>query len=184
MNRDAAEFHEASYSFDPATTCDSITDQIAELLAEHWPHQRGTPGLKKLAKVVTRIMRQLLKEGANTGLDVERIQGRELMAKLTAEIIDSPHPRLMARAIDLAFGFGVQLGLNETEIAELENVTKATASHYCIALKDTYLKGMPARGMKSNQAVAKYRELNTGKANRANREAWQFEKVFKAAYKQ
>ena len=182
-DRDAAEFHEASHWPDMADEVDRLDDHVIELLGKEMPKHRGTPELDRFAVVVTRIVRAVISMGmVGPVVDLKRLQGRELCARLIAEIIDAPHARLMARCIDLTFSFGVQLGLNETEVAELEGVTKATSSHYCVTLKHTYLGGRPAPGMKSAAAVESYRMGRTGTSSRGPRAEWAFASTFMKAY--
>lgn len=182
-DRDAAEYHEASHWPDVAEGCDSLEDHVMELLCAEMPQHRGSEKLAQLAALVTKIVRAVMQQGmAGAAVDLKKLQGRELMARLIAEIIDAPHARLMARCIDLTFSLGVQLGLNETQIASLEGLTKATASHYCVTLKDTYLEGRPAPGMKSNAAVESYRRVRTGKSSRGPRTEWAFAATFMTAY--
>lgn len=182
MLRDAAEFNEASELTDPAISIDTLEDHVSELVRDL---ARGMPeaGMRKLINLVVKVVKKLLNEGRLSALvDVERLEGRELMAQLIAEIIDDTEPRLMARCIDFTFSLGVQLGLNETKIAAKENVTKASASGRCVYLKGTYLLGKPAPGMKSTNAVEKYRQNRTGKSSRSAVVEWQLGASFKAAY--
>lgn len=180
--RDAAEFHEASYSVDLTEHCDTLTDHVRELILETCPDLKGTP-LVKIERLVAKVVRRLLDEGRLGPLvEVDRLQGRELLAALIAEIIEAPDARLMARAIDFVMMLGVQGGISETRIAELSGVTKASVSRYCILLKETYRGGKPAAGMKPNHAVKSYRDGRTGKSSRSPRQEWPFAATFKQAY--
>lgn len=173
MSRDAADFTEASYFDDPSLGCDSLEDHVKELVSPRLAKGTRPEDAQKLFNLVLFVVRTILDEGRASALvDVQKLSGRELLARLVAEIIDAPQPRLMARCVDFVFGLGVQLGKNETDIGEAENVTKASVSRYCVGLKRDYLGGTPAPGMKSNKAVEAYREINTGKRSRPAANAW------------
>lgn len=181
-SRDAAEYHEASESFDPAD-CDTLDDHVAEQVTALWPPAWPV----KMRPVIIRFSKNLVlavlkNAGGNELVEMRRLEGRELLARLVAEIIDAPNARLMARCVDFVFELGICQGMSQTCIAELEGVTKADASHYCIELKETYRGGRPARGMKSNQAVIKYREKRLGRSSRGPREEWTFAQTFKHSY--
>lgn len=182
--RDAAEYNESSTTPDVAGL-DSFEDVLTEIVHEKWPSKWPRELIGTQVKFCTRILRAYLATGhGDHVVDVRRMEGRELLARLIAEIISAPHPRLMARCVDFVFGLGVQLGISETEIAALEGLTKATASHYCVTLKAVYRDGKPAPGMKSPAAVAKYTELRTGRSSRGPRQDWAFASAFKQAYAQ
>jgi len=181
--RDAAEFIEASYTPDVAVGCDSLGDHITELVTEACPKITDAKQVKKLGRVVKTVVSRLLDEGRLGPLvDVQKLQGRELLAALIDEIIIAPEPRLMARCIDFVMELGVQCGISETKIAQLEGVTRASASRYCVHLKKTYRKGLPAAGMKPNKAVESYRNGRTGKSSRPPRAEWPFAKTFAQHY--
>lgn len=180
--RDAALYHEASETFDPAD-CDTLDDHISQAVVDVWPPGWDLGIRPRLIKFVLVVVRFLLKNGVELpGLDVRKIEGRELLARLIAEIIDAPNPRVMARSIDFVFELGVCQGMSETKIAELEGVTKAAVSHYCIVLKETHRQGKPARGMKSNNAVESYRDLRLGCSSRQPVSEWPFASTFKQSY--
>lgn len=179
--RDAADYHEASYTPDVAA-CDSLDDVLAELIEQRWPSKWPREIMPAQIKFCRRILRAYLDCGHTDQVDIRRMEGRELLACLIAEIIAAPNARLMARCVDFVFSLGVQLGMSETEIAELEGLTKATASNYCVQLKKVYRDGKPAPGMKSREAVAKYKELRTGRSSRGPRQEWPFAHAFKHAY--
>lgn len=181
MQRDAAEFTEASQEPDFAGL-DTLDDHIAEVMDELWPSKWPKEIRPQVEKFAAKVIKAVLQRGAADMPDVQRIEGRDLLAFLVAEIIDAPNARLMARCVDFVFELGVQLGLSETQIAELEGCTKATPSLYCCRLKDQYRKGMPARGMKSPLAVENYRQLRQGRSSRGPRVEWQFAETLKAAY--
>lgn len=181
-DRDAAEFNEASYVDDPAEQIDSLQDHIRELVAAECPSLKGRE-LERFCKLVARVVSRLLTESRlGPQIELRRLTGRELLSCLIGEIIEAPEPRLMARCIDFVFVLGVQLGLSETDFARIEGVTKASASRYCVHLKDTYLSGRPAPGMKSAKAVDSYRALRSGRSSRAPRQDWAFMSTFKNAY--
>lgn len=181
-DRDPSEYSEASYTVDPAASCDSLADHIKELVNETCPQLAAKPK-GKLQSLVAKIVRRLLKEGRLGPLvDVKRLQGRELMAALIGEIIEAPDARLMARCIDFVMELGVQLGISETKIAQLSGVNKASASRYCVHLKETYRGGRPAAGMKPNKAVESYRNGRTGRSSRGPRMEWAFADTFSKHY--
>ena len=179
--RDAAEYTESSYTPDVAA-CDSLQDALAEIIEAKWPLRWPRELIPTQVKFCTRILRAYLASGHSVQVDIRRMEGRELLACLIAEIIAAPNARLMARCVDFVFSLCVQLGMSETEIAELEGLTKATASNYCVQLKKVYRDGKPAPGMKSREAVAKYKELRTGRSSRGPRQEWPFAHAFKHAY--
>jgi|GEM_PF-3669135 len=183
LHRDAAEYSEASYTADPAEGCDSLEDHIRELVAEYCGGRVDGATERRLGRVVTTVTRRLLDEGRlGAAVEVRRIEGRELMGLVVAEIMEAPNPRLMARCMDFVLELGVQLGISETEMAKREGVTKATASRYCVHIKDLFLGGKPAAGMKSQKAVQSYKENRTGKSSRGPRHEWAFGEAFKKAY--
>ena len=175
--RDASDYNEASYYDDPPA--DSLHDHIAELLS-----RRVSKMDDRLTKLVASVVTDLLKEGRLGALvDINRLTGRETMARIIAEVIDSPQPRLMACCVDFVFRLGVQTAKNETKIADDFNVTKATVSRYCVHLKDVFLDGKPAPGMKSAEAVENYKALRTGKT-RTPRQPWAFQSTITSTFNQ
>lgn len=179
MERDAAEYHEASHWPNLSEGCDRLADHVAELVHEEWP-AKADPGAKRaVGKLVGRVVQRLLDEGRMAPLvDVKKLSGRELLAKLLAEIISSPDPLLMAFCIDFVMETGVELGISMTEIGKRCHATKATVSHYCRTLTTTYREGKPAAGMKSQTAVQSYRSMRTGRSSRGPRIDWQFASTF------
>jgi hypothetical protein len=178
-DRDAAEYHEASYECDPSEGCDTLADHIRELVGEVFPKVKDGRVLKTLNEGVRVVVERLLTEGRLGPLvDVPRLQGRELLASLVAEIIEAPDARLMARCVDFVMELGVMGGMSETRIAELSGVTRASASRYCVGLKNTYRAGKPAAGMKPNAAVESYRTGRMGRSSRCPRMEWGFAKTF------
>lgn len=182
QDRDASEYNEASYFIDPAEGCDSLTDHVRELVSETAPTLTGKP-FEKLQRMICQVVRRLLDEGRLGPLvDVQRLPGRELLAKLVAEIIDAPDPRLMARCVDFTMELGIQLGISETKIAELSGVTKASVSRHCVHLKNTYRGKQPAAGMKPAHAVKSYQIGRTGRSSRGPRIEWPFAATFSNHY--
>lgn len=178
--RDAADYHESSYTPDVAA-CDSLDDVLTEIIEQKWPSKWPREIIPAQIKFFRRILKAYLDSGHTVQVDVRRMEGRELLACLIAEIIAAPNARLMARCVDFVFSLNVQLGMSETEIAELEGLTKATASNYCVQLKKVYRDGKPAPGMKSREAVAKYKDLRTGRSSRGPRQQWAFANAFQTA---
>lgn len=173
--RDASEFNESSYCDDPPQ--DSIQDHVSELLS-----RRLTKMDDRLTRLVVSVVLDLLKEGRLGALvEVNRLTGRETMARIIAEVIDSPQPRLMACCVDFVFRLGVQTSRNETKIADEFGVTKATVSRYCVHLKEVFLDGKPAPGMKSADAVETYKEIRTG-SRRAPRQPWAFQSTITSTF--
>ena len=182
MQRDAAEFVEASYESDPAEICDTLENHVEELLQSRLPKATARERAS-LARLFVKVLHQLLQDGRVGSLvDVRRLSGRELLARIIGEIIDAPQPLLMACCVDFTFGLGVQVGKNETEIAREHDVTKATVSRHCVFLKTTYLQGQPAPGMKSRAAVESYRRNRLGRSSRPPRSEWAFGDVLKQTY--
>jgi hypothetical protein len=178
MLRDPSEYVEASYEVDPSAACDSIEDHLRELLA-----RRMKTVDARLVKLIAGVVNDLLTENRLAALvDVNRLTGKETLARLVGEIVDAPQPRLMACCVDFVFGLGVQIAKNETEIANDHSVTKATVSRYCVHLKHVYLAGIPAPGMKSAEAVESYRAGRTGKSSRPARTEWTFQNVIKDTF--
>lgn len=182
-DRDAAEFHEASHWPDVSAACDDLSSHVAELVHEEWP-ARADPAAKiAVTKLVTRVVTRLINEGRMGPLvEVKRLPGRELLARLLDEILAAQDKELMVRCIDFVFETGVQLGISETEIGRICGVTKSTVSNYCVHLKEVYRGGVPAAGMKSNTAVQSYRRNRTGKSSRSARIEWPFAAVFAKSY--
>lgn len=182
-NRDAAEFHEASEWPDVAASCDDLPSHIAELLDEEWPTKADPAAKGAVTKLVTRVVERLIAENRMGPLvDVKRLPGKELLARLLDEILASQDKELMVRCIDFVFETGVQLGISETDIGKICGVTKSTVSNYCVHLKEVYRGGVPAAGMKSNNAVQSYQKIRTGRSSRSPRIEWPFANVFAQSY--
>lgn len=182
MSRDAADFTEASYFSDPSQDFDSLQDHVEEVITSK-VSGLSSKQRERLAKLFISVLNKLIQDGLlGSFVNIKELTGRELLAALIGEIIDSPKPALMACCVDFAFNLGIQISKNETEIAEDHDVTKATVSRYCIQLKQVYLQGRPAPGMKSNAAVETYRSLRIGKSSRPPRQEWEFVRIFKSAY--
>lgn len=181
-HRDAAEYNEASFTPDLAGVCDTLDDHVRELVAEHCNGRLAAPQLQAAVRLAIAVVRRLLDEGRLGPLvELRKLQGRELLACLIGEVIEAPDARLMARCIDFTFELGVQQGISQTIIGDLSNLGKATASRYCVQLKETYLEGRPAPGMKSAAAVENYKRLRTGRSSRPPRQEWTFAATFHAA---
>lgn len=177
--RDAAEYDEASYVTDPALHCDQLVDHLLEILHQECPELAQSNAGRKLVALTNKVVLRLLNEGRlGEVIEARPIQGRELLASLIGEIIAAPDARLMARCIDFVMMLGVQNGISETKIAEQSGVTKASASRYCVHLKEVYRGGKPAAGMKPNKAVESYRSGRTGRSSRSPRMDWAFAKTF------
>ncbi len=184
MSRDAADFTEASYFDDPSKGCDSLEDHVKELVTPHLKPGTSVKAAEGLFSMVLVVVRTILDEGRASALvDVQKLSGREILARLVSEVIDAPNPRLMACCVDFVFSLGVQVGKNETDIAADADVTKASVSRYCVHLKNTYLAGNPAPGMKSNKAVASYRATRTGRSSRAPATPWALADVLTAHFR-
>ena len=183
MTRDASEYNEASYWPDMAQGCDTLADHVQELVGEEWPAKADPRAQAVVVRLVTKVVRRLLDEGRLAPLvDVQRLPGKELLARLLDEIINAPDAALMACSIDFVMGTGVMLGASMTKISNRFGVTKAAVSHYCRMLAETYLGGKPAAGMKSKAAVESYRRNRMGKSSRGPRTAWQFKETFTQHY--
>ncbi|WP_395753348.1 hypothetical protein [Prosthecobacter sp.] len=183
MSRDAAEFRESSYWPDVIQGCDTLAEHVAELVTEEWPARADPKAKAAVIKLVHRVVQRLLEEGRLAPLvDVKKLSGRELLAKLLDEIMEAPDARLMAYCVDLVMETGVKLGASMTSIADEFKITKSTVSHHCCHLKETYLKGRPAAGMKSVAAVESYRKIRMGKSSRGPRIDWQFATTFAKHY--
>lgn len=182
MPRDPSEYSEASVTPDMAGDCDTLEQHVSEVLSSQLK-QFPAPTVAKLSRIFVKVLRQLLdEERLGSLVDIKKLSGRELLARLIAEIIDAPQPQLMACCVDFTFALGVQTGRNETQIAADHNVTKATVSRYCVHLKTTYLGGVPAPGMKSAKAVESYRQNKLGRSSRPPMQEWAFGKVLKETY--
>jgi DNA-binding transcriptional ArsR family regulator len=183
MNRDAAEFSEASHWPDMAQGCDTLAAHVEELVHEEWPAKADVRAKAAVNHLVGKVVKRLLDEGRLAPLvDVKRLPGKELLAKLLAEILEAPDAVLMVYCIDYVMETGVALGISETAIAERCDVTKSTVSHHCRLLTETYRGGKPATGMKSEEAVESYRRNRTGKSSRGPRIEWQFAETFAKHY--
>ena len=184
MSRDPAQYDENSFTPDMAENCDSLEDRIAEIILKRWPKSDDGKMRPWLTKFILKVVHDLLGSGNKSlaVLDVRKIEGRDLLACLVAEIIDAPNARLMARCVDYVFELGVQQGLSETQMSALDGLQKATASHYCVTLKQTYRNGHPARGMKSEKAVQNYSQTRRGRSSRGPRQEWPFLHIFTQAY--
>lgn len=181
--RDPATYSEASHWPDPSEGCDTIEAHITELVHEEWPKGADPRAMEAVIEITSRVVSRLLNEGRIGPLvDVQRLPGKELLARLLDEIINAPDAVLMAYCIDFVMGTGVMLGASMTAISELRGVTKATVSHHCRALTETYREGKPAVGMKSLQAVENYRRTRTGRSSRGERTSWPFQSVFQQHY--
>lgn len=183
MERDAAEYNEASYWPDVAEGCDALSAHVKELVNDVWPKRADPSAKPAVVHLVEKVVQRLLDEGRLAPLvDVKRLPGRELLARMLDEIINAPDPRLMAYCIDFVMETGVKLGMSMTKIGKQLNVTKSTVSHHCRTLTKTYREGKPAAGMKSEVAVESYRKQRTGKSSRGPRIEWPFKETFAKAY--
>ena len=181
--RDPATYSEASYWPDPADGCDSLESHVAELVGEEWPKGADQRAKGAVVDIATKVVTRILAEGRAAPLvDVQRLPGKELLARLLNEIIEAPDAVLMAYCIDFVMGTGVMLGASMTSISNMHGVTKATVSHYCRMLTETYREGKPAVGMKSQEAVENYRKTRTGKSSKGPRVEWPFSQIFKEHY--
>lgn len=182
-DRDAAQYNEASHWPDLASVCDDLPSHVAELVDDEWPAKADPAAKKAVCRLVTRVVQRLMSEGRMGPLvEVQRLPGRELLARLLDEILAAQDKELMVRCIDFVFETGVQLGISETEIGRICGVTKSTVSNYCVHLKEVYRSGVPAAGMKSNDAVQSYRRTRTGRSSRSARIEWPFANVFAETY--
>jgi hypothetical protein len=182
-DRDPANYSEASYWPDISEGCDTLESHVAELVTEEWPRGADPRAKKDVIELVAKVVDRLLSEGRTAPLvDVDRLPGKELMARMLDEIINAPNPPLMACCIDFTLGTGVMLGASMTSISNTYNVTKATVSHHCCYLKETYMNGRPSVGMKSQVAVENYRKTRTGRSSRGPRVEWAFASTFKKHY--
>ena len=163
-------------SVSPSFSEDSLHDVFADVVAR-W---RGNiPAARaEFNQLIAAIAIEALKECAETGRFSElfpqapmKARDKEAIARILAELIDSDQPRLLARCIDFVGGFGVQQGISQTEIAEIEGFSKAQVSKICVHLKED-LDLPPSRGMKSNAACKVYAERQTGK--KRERSVWRF----------
>ena len=181
--RDPATYSEASHWPDPSEGCDTIESHITELVCEEWPKGADPRAKKAVIELVAKVVSRMLNEGRMAPLvDVQRLPGKELLARLLDEIINAPDAVLMAYCIDFVMGTGVMLGASMTSISKLRGVTKATVSHHCRTLTETYREGKPAVGMKSLEAVENYRKTRIGRSSRSERTSWLFESVFTQHY--
>lgn len=182
-DRDPANYSEASYWPNIAEGCDTLESHVIELVAEEWPKGADPRAKQAVIELVTRVVSRLLQEGRMAPLvDVQRLPGKELLARLLNEIIEAPDAVLMAYCIDFVMGTGVMLGASMTSISTMHGCTKATVSHYCRALTETYREGKPAIGMKSLKAVENYRKTRTGRSSRGPRVEWAFQSIFQQHY--
>ena len=182
-DRDPANYSEASYWPDIAEGCDTLESHITEILAEEWPKSADARAKRVVLKLITKVVERLLSEGRMAPLvDVQRLPGKELMARMLDEIINAPNPALMACSIDFTLGTGVMLGASMTSISSTYGVTKATVSHYCRYLTEVYMQGKPAIGMKSVEAVENYRKTRTGRSSRGPHVKWAFAEIFQQHY--
>lgn len=181
--RDPATYSEASHWPDPSEGCDTIEAHITELVHDEWPKGADPRAIMPVTEITSRVVARLLNEGRVGPLvDVQRLPGKELLARLLDEIVNAPNPVLMAYCIDFVMGTGVMLGASMTHISVICGVTKATVSHTCRYLTMTYREGKPALGMKSPQAVESYRRTRTGRSSRGERTSWPFQSVFQQHY--
>lgn len=177
--RDAAEYKESKTN---AAEIDKIPELVAQCIAEHW-NGRVPPKdvfVREVAKLTSIVLYILLKDGklaALTGGMAEIEDGRRLATHIIGEILVAKNPRMMAQCCDLAFGLGIQGGRTETNIADEHHVGRATVSGICTTLKETYT-GKPGTGMKSNEAVEKYRANRIGKRAKPLPSQWEFAELF------
>lgn len=184
-DREPSNYSEASYWPDIAEGCDKLESHVADLVAEEWPKGADPRAKPAVINLTTRVVARLLNEGRLGQLvDVKRLPAKELLASLLDEIINAPDAVLMAYCIDFVMGTGVMLGASMTSISTMHGVTKATVSHYCRMLTETYREGKPAIGMKSLEAVENYRKTRTGRSSRGPRVEWPFAEIFKEHYAQ
>lgn len=105
--------------------------------------------------VAAAALKELGEEHAGARALVRR--ERETIARLVADFIDAPNPRMEAQCYDVAFGLGIQLGITESAIADQHGVKRQTVSKRCRAIVEAF-GVQPGRGMKSPRAVRVYSE--------------------------
>jgi hypothetical protein len=182
-DRDPANYNEASHWPDLAEGCDTLEAHVRELVEEEWPARADPKAKAAVIALVSRVVRRLLEEGRMAPLvDVKRLPGKELLARLLDEILNAPDAVLMACCIDVVMETGVNLGTSMTQIGRRCKTTKATVSHHCRILTETYRGGKPAAGMKSEAAVESYRRVRSGRSSRGPRIEWQFASTFAKYY--
>ena len=178
MNRDAAQFNEASERPDESAI-DRLPEVIRQIIADNWTRElpRTEAGfVKQCAQLSAVALVALLREGRLSALLGDMGTHDSNLAKLiVSEIICASNPRLTAQCCDIVFSLKIT-GRTQEDLSREHGVTKGLVSAICTALKDTHT-GKPGTGMKSNQAVKKYQAGRIGKAAKRG-SPWEFACVF------
>lgn len=181
--RDPAQYHEART--DPAEI-DKIPELVAECIGENWNGR--VPAKDQFVSAVSQLacvaLLELFKRGklaALTGSMPEIEDGKRLATHAIAEVIAARNPRMVAQCLDITFGLGIQGGRTQEDIGLEHGVCRATISGICTTLKETYT-GKPGTGMKSNEAVEKYKRLRLGRRAKAMPAAWEFANLFQQEF--
>jgi hypothetical protein len=148
------------YTPDVVSDCDTLADHIKELV-------RGETGVTPTeghTTLIETVIRRLLSEHRlGAAEQIDRMDGRDALAKVLALVIESANPRLMARVADLVCQTGYGLGESLTGIADREQVTKSLASSYAVAVRDSVLKGRNVPWLKSTEARQAYAQRQQGR---------------------
>jgi len=182
MNRDPATYREASEG--PKNAIDELPAIIREIIAENWTKElpRTESGfIRQCSQLAAVALVALIREGRLDAI-AEGIGGtdNDVAKFIVTEIIYAPNPRLTAQCCDIVFGLKIT-GASEQQLSDAHGMTRANVSNICTSLKDCYT-GKPGPGMKSNEAVKKYRAKRIGKRSKDGGD-WQFQKRFQKAFK-
>lgn len=174
-SQDPATWSSASFDPDISGEIDSPLDLATEKMAEMWGNKPVPPSKTLFLRAAAEMHLYLEKTSQNAGWS---IGAKELLAKALAEILSNEDPVLIAKCIDIASGCHVLGGITETKIGADHGITKAKVSQHVKDLNKFLFDGVPAAGMKSVQAVEKYRNLRRGRTARHQCVDWIFAKVF------
>lgn len=174
--RDIADSPQASHWPNITAEIDSLEDHLAEMIA-------ATTG--NLSPEMLRVVSSIAAGAFSQSENQERLMqlfgcatpvrsDLEAFAQQLARWIDADsNPQLEARCINFVFGFGLDGGKSQTQIAADMGVGKATVSKRCRTIVKAYGRA-PGRGMKTEAACTSYKERQTGKRARPDREPWAF----------
>lgn len=167
----------ASASFEPDIIgeIDSPLDIATERMAEIWGGKPVPASKTGFLRAAAEMHLSLQKPGQDAAIS---IGAKDMLAKALAEILSNEDPILIAKCIDIASGCHVLGGITETKIAADHGITKAKVSQHVKDLNKFLFDSVPAAGMKSVQAVEKYRNLRRGRTARHQCVDWIFAKVF------
>lgn len=172
-------------------TIENIVDSALQKAVRAWPGNIAAARHQFAAHIATAVA-AALREAAADGRLAEVVGesmdagGLAIIGMLLADIIDSGKPgeraRIEAQCVDFVLGTAVERGKSQTAIARENSVGKASVSKRCRQLVKR-LGVLPSRGMKDEEAVAAYKDRQTGKRAKPKAEPWAFAGMIAQAFR-